>query len=200
MRKIFRGVFGVKQQGRHLNQTRDRKGRILSCNLFCLCMCACLRLPACICASMALSLSAYTLKGTVDVYSVSACCRSEMGYTTLSRYPPSAGKPVKYYNSKALVAYRSWLARLAGSLSTPEQAITLTPADLAFLSGLFEQYVDAGLALVRSSKCHEVITTVDVNLVTSLTCLLQASQASVAYVSVFSSVDARASLALSTFL
>ncbi|KAL3130872.1 hypothetical protein ABBQ38_000201 [Trebouxia sp. C0009 RCD-2024] len=59
---------------------------------------------------------------------------------------------------------KSWLAKLAGSLSTPEQPITLTPADLAFLSGLFEQYVDAGLALVRSSKCHEVITTVDVNL------------------------------------
>ena len=75
------------------------------------------------------------------------------------------------------MAYRSWLAKLAGSLSTPEQPITLTPPDLAFLSGLFEQYVDAGLALVRSSKCHEVISTVDVNLVTSLTHLLQVGQA-----------------------
>lgn len=123
----------------------------------------------------------------------------ELGQDTPSRYLALAEKPVNCYHNNAVVAYRSWLAKLAGSLSTPEQPITLTPADLAFLSGLFEQYVDAGLALVRSSKCHEVITTVDVNLVTSLTCLLQASQASVAYVFVSSSVIARASLALSTF-
>jgi hypothetical protein len=69
---------------------------------------------------------------------------------------------------------RSWLGKLAGSLSTSEQAVNLADADLAFLNGLFEQYVDTGLALVRS-KCHEVIATVDVNLVTSLTYLLQAS-------------------------
>lgn len=69
------------------------------------------------------------------------------------------------------------MSKLAGSLSTPEQPVTLTQADLAFLSGLFEQYVDAGLALVRSGKCQEVISTVDINLVTSLTCLLQVSQA-----------------------
>ena len=68
---------------------------------------------------------------------------------------------------------RSWLARLASSLSTPEQAVTLTSADLAFVNGLFEQYVDAGLAMVRSSKCQEVIDMVDVNVVTSLTYLLQ---------------------------
>ena len=68
---------------------------------------------------------------------------------------------------------RSWLAKLAGLLSTPEQAVPLTDADLAFLNGLFEQYVDAGLAHVRSSKCQEVIATVDINLVTSLTYLLQ---------------------------
>lgn len=67
------------------------------------------------------------------------------------------------------------MSKLAGSLSTPEQPVTLTQADLAFLSGLFEQYVDAGLALVRSGKCQEVISTVDINLVTSLTCLLQVS-------------------------
>ena len=69
---------------------------------------------------------------------------------------------------------RSWLGKLAGSLSSPEQVVHLADADLAFLNGLFEQYVDAGLALVRS-KCQEVIPTVDVNLVTSLTYLLQAS-------------------------
>ncbi len=69
---------------------------------------------------------------------------------------------------------RSWLGKLAGSLSTPEQAVNLADADLAFLNGLFEQYVDTGLTLVRG-KCHEVIPTVDVNLVTSLTYLLQAS-------------------------
>ena len=65
------------------------------------------------------------------------------------------------------------MSKLAGSLSTPEQSVTLTQADLAFLNGLFEQYVDAGLALVRSSRCQEVISTVDINLVTSLTYLLQ---------------------------
>lgn len=69
---------------------------------------------------------------------------------------------------------RSWLGSLAGRLSTVEQPISLAEADLAFLNSLFEQYVDAGLALVRS-KCHEVIKTVDINLVTSLTYLLQAS-------------------------
>ena len=69
---------------------------------------------------------------------------------------------------------RSWLGKLAGSLSTPEQAVNLADADLAFLNGLFEQYVDTGLGLVRS-KCQEIIPTVDVNLVTSLTYLLQAS-------------------------
>jgi len=69
---------------------------------------------------------------------------------------------------------RSWLAKLAANLSTPDQAISLTDADLDFLNGLFEQYVDTGLALVRS-KCHEVIATVDINLVTSLTYLLQVS-------------------------
>lgn len=67
---------------------------------------------------------------------------------------------------------RSWLAKLASRLSTPDQAVKLTDAGLLFLSSLFEQYVDTGLALVRS-KCHEVIATVDVNLVTSLTWLLQ---------------------------
>ena len=72
------------------------------------------------------------------------------------------------------VLRRSWLSKLAGSLSTPEQAVDLADADLAFLNGLFEQHVDTGLALVRS-KCHEVIPTVDVDLVTSLTHLLQAS-------------------------
>ena len=65
------------------------------------------------------------------------------------------------------------MSKLAGSLSTPEQSVTLTQADLAFLNGLFEQYVDAGLALVQSSRCQEVISTVDINLVTSLTYLLQ---------------------------
>ena len=69
---------------------------------------------------------------------------------------------------------RSWLGKLAGSLSTPEQAVHLADADLAFVNGLFEQYVDTGLTLVRS-KCREDIETVDVNLVTSLTYLLQAS-------------------------
>ena len=69
------------------------------------------------------------------------------------------------------------MSKLAGSLSSPEQAVTLTPADLAFLNGLFEQHVDAGLALIRSSRCQEIISTVDINLVTSLTCLLQVGQA-----------------------
>lgn len=78
--------------------------------------------------------------------------------------------------SQCCLACRSWLARLAGNLSSPDQAITLTDADLSFVDGLFEQYVDTGLALVRS-KCHEVIATVDVNLVTSLTYLLQVSSA-----------------------
>lgn len=77
---------------------------------------------------------------------------------------------------------RSWLGKLAGSLSTPEQAVNLADADLAFLNGLFEQYVDTGLALVRS-KCHEVIPTVDINLVTSLTYLLQASLCLAAHLS-----------------
>ena len=42
---------------------------------------------------------------------------------------------------------------------------------------MFEQYVDAGLALVRSRSCQEVISTVDINLVMSLTSLLQVGQA-----------------------
>ena len=67
---------------------------------------------------------------------------------------------------------RSWLGRLASALSTPEEPVSLPDADLAFLNGLFEQFVDAGLALVRS-KCQEGIATVDINLVMSLTKLLQ---------------------------
>ena len=67
---------------------------------------------------------------------------------------------------------RSWLARLAGTLSSPEETVSLPDADVAFLHALFEQFVDPGLTLVRS-KCQEVIATADVNLVTSLTKLLQ---------------------------
>lgn len=67
---------------------------------------------------------------------------------------------------------RSWLARLAGSLSNAQETVHLTEPDLAVLYALFEQYVDPGLALVRS-KCQEVIASVDINLVTSLTKLLQ---------------------------
>ena len=67
---------------------------------------------------------------------------------------------------------RSWLGRLAAALSTSEEPVCLPEADLAFLNGLFEQFMDPGLALVRS-KCQEVIATVDINLVTSLTKLLQ---------------------------
>ena len=76
------------------------------------------------------------------------------------------------YPSVACCCCRSWLARLAGTLSSPEETVSLPDADVAFLHALFEQYVDPGLALVRS-KCQEVIATADVNLVTSLTKLLQ---------------------------
>lgn len=46
------------------------------------------------------------------------------------------------------------------------------PEDLDFLDGLFERYVDPGLAFLRK-QCTEPLRTVNINLVAALTSLLQ---------------------------
>ncbi len=72
-------------------------------------------------------------------------------------------------------AHRSWLARLPQLLSTPQQVVELQPDDADFLSGLFDQYVDRGLAFVRG-RCAQIMPTPELSQVASLSRLLQVGQ------------------------
>ena len=72
-------------------------------------------------------------------------------------------------------AHRSWLARLPQLLTTPQQAVELQPDDADFLWGLFDQYVDRGLAFVKG-RCAQAMPTPGLSQVASLSRLLQVGQ------------------------
>ncbi|KAK9815239.1 hypothetical protein WJX72_000483 [[Myrmecia] bisecta] len=67
---------------------------------------------------------------------------------------------------------RSWLAKLPAVLSTHEKAVKLAPEDAEFIDGMFERWVDPGLAFVRK-HCSEPLRTANINLVAALTSLFQ---------------------------
>eukprot|EP00891_Asterochloris_glomerata_P001497 jgi/Astpho2/1497/e_gw1.00026.129.1_t len=58
-------------------------------------------------------------------------------------------------------------------IRTPQQVVELQPDDADFLWGLFDQYVDRGLAFVRG-RCAQIMPTPELSQVASLSRLLQA--------------------------